>query len=114
MNALESHGMGCCISQKFCGAASYADDILLLCPTSSGLRQMIDICEKYADLHDIIFNGIKSKVLVYNKKVTDPHFKLNGNDVPNCETAVYLGTVLSTINNFETVHDCIKKVQFLL
>ena len=70
---------------------------------------MIDICEKYADLHDIIFNGIKSKVLVYNKKVTDPHFKVNGNDVPNCETAAYLGTVLSTINNFETVHDCIKK-----
>ena len=70
---------------------------------------MIDICEKYADLHDIIFNGIKSKVLVYNKKVTDPHFKVNGNDVPNCETAVYLGTVLSTRNNFETVHDCIKK-----
>ena len=34
---------------------------------------------------------------------------MNGNDVPNCETAVYLGTVLSTINNFETVHDCIKK-----
>ena len=114
MNALESHGMGCCIGQKLCGAAGYADDIILLGPTSSGLRQMIDICEKYADLHDIIFNGIKSKVLVYNKKVTDPHFKVNGNDVPNCETAVYLGTVLSTRNNFETVQDCKKKVQFLL
>ena len=36
MNALESHGMGCCIGQKFCGAAGYADDIILLCPTSSG------------------------------------------------------------------------------
>ena len=43
MNALESHGMGCCIGQKFCGAAGYADDIILLCPTSSGLREMIDI-----------------------------------------------------------------------
>ena len=113
LNVLESHGMGCCIGQKLCGAAGYADDIILLCPTSSGLRQMIDICEKYADLHDIIFNGTKSKVLVYyNKKVTDPHFKVNGNDVPNCETAVYLGTVLSTRNNFGTVHDCIKKLNY--
>ena len=31
-------GIGCFFGQHLCGAAGYADDIILLCPTSSGLK----------------------------------------------------------------------------
>ena len=42
-------------------------EIILSCPTSSGLKRMIDVCE-HAKLHDALCNGSKSQTLVYNKK----------------------------------------------
>ena len=52
----------------FYTAAGYADDIILLFPTSSWLRRMIEVREGYVKLHDVLFNGSKSKILVYNKE----------------------------------------------
>lgn len=43
-------------------------EIILSCPTSSGLKRMIEVCEQHAKLHDALFNGSKSQTLVYNKK----------------------------------------------
>ena len=51
----------CYIQQMFYTAAGYADDINLLCPTNSWLRRMIEVCEEYANLHYVLFNGSKSK-----------------------------------------------------
>ena len=47
LDELKYLGIGCYIGQHFCGAAEYADNILLLCPTSSGLRNMIEVCVRY-------------------------------------------------------------------
>ena len=44
MDELKDLGIGCFIGQHFCGAAGYPDDIIiLLCPTSSGLRKIIEV-----------------------------------------------------------------------
>ena len=109
LDELKDLGIGCYIWQHFCGAAGYADDIILLCPTSSGLRKIIEVCEKYAKLHDVLFNGSKSKQLVYNKKDADPHFEINGTDVSTCEKTIHLGNVLSTTYKYEMVFDDMKK-----
>ena len=69
---------------------------------------MIEVCEKYAKLHDVLFNGSKSKLLVYNKKDGDPHCEINGTDVSTCEKTIHLGNVLSTTNKYEMVFDGIK------
>ena len=37
LDELKDLGIGCYIGQHFCGAVGYADDIILLCPTSSRL-----------------------------------------------------------------------------
>ena len=74
LDEIKDLGSGFYTGQHFCGAAGYADDIILLCPTRSGLRKMIEVCEKYAKVHDVLFNRSKSKLLVYNKKDADPHF----------------------------------------
>ena len=58
---------------------------------------MIEVCEKYAKLHDVLLNGSKSKLLVYNKKDADPHFEINCTDVSTCEKTMHLGNVLSTL-----------------
>ena len=47
------------------GVYCYADDISLLSPTFTGLKEMLKICEEFADDHDIIFNASKSKLLQF-------------------------------------------------
>ena len=65
LEKLKNNGIGCHIGHKFVGALGYADDIILLCPSVSGLRKMISTCVEYADKHNILFNGKKSKYLVF-------------------------------------------------
>ena len=47
------------------GATCYADDLLLLSPTRSGMEAMLAVCERYAADHNITFsvdaNPAKSK-----------------------------------------------------
>ena len=62
---LNSLNVGCRVGTHFAGALGYADDLNLLCPTLYGLRRMINVCEDYAREYDIIFNGTKSKLLVF-------------------------------------------------
>ena len=56
-----------------------------------------------------MFNGPKSKLLLYNKKDADPHFYINGTYISSCEKTIYLGNVLSTTDKYEMVFDGIKK-----
>jgi len=38
-------------------ALSYADDIVLLAPTTSAMRKMLEICDNYAQEYSIKFNA---------------------------------------------------------
>ena len=62
---LRREGIGCHMGQHYCGILGFADDIILLCPTLDGLRKIIKICEEYALSHSILFNGSKSKLLIF-------------------------------------------------
>ena len=46
---LGKSGVGCHMGNHYKGCIGYADDITLLTPARSGLKVLIDICEKYAD-----------------------------------------------------------------
>ena len=64
---------------------------------------MIRICENYASEHDLIFNGTKSKLLIYGNDTNSlPKLYVNQKEVPVCNTAIHLGNLIS--NN---VHDII-------
>jgi len=39
-------GVGCSISSLYIGCILYADDILLLCPSVTGLQDMLDKCSR--------------------------------------------------------------------
>ena len=43
----------------------YADDICLLSPTLSGLKELLKLYEDYALQHKIIFNASKSQLLYF-------------------------------------------------
>ena len=71
---------------------------MLLCPTVAGLRKMIKICEEYANEHSIMFNGNKSKYLIFGNYKYDPIIQVNNETVYRCESALYLGHMLHTKN----------------
>ena len=54
---------------RYTGAISYADDIILSCPSIRGLNRMQDICNKFAAEHYLIFNSKKSLAIKYGNEV---------------------------------------------
>jgi len=54
----------CHIGSYYVGVLAYADDIVLLAPSPAAMRQMLQICDEYANEHSIVFNGSKSKCLI--------------------------------------------------
>ncbi len=50
---LEKSGTGCFIGHLYYGCISYADDLVLLCPSVKGLHKMAAICEKYGIMYNI-------------------------------------------------------------
>ena len=49
---------------NFVGALAYADDIVILAPSPSAMRILLQICDSYAAEYDINFNPDKSKFSV--------------------------------------------------
>ena len=73
---------------------------------------MLKICESYAAEHDLMFNGAKSKLLIFNPNKVfendDPKLELNGEFIPNVKSAVHLGNILHVTNNQECIDEGIK------
>ena len=106
---LKNNGVGCHMDHYFVGAFGYADDIILLCPSLEGMREMVKICEEYAMLHSILFNGKKSKYLVFGNYKYNVTLTVNNEKVPRSESAMHLGHLLHTNNtNNEMTEEAIK------
>ena len=93
---LKKAGIGCYIGCYFYGILGFADDIILLCPSLDGLRKRIKICEDFAEDHSILFNGSKSKLLVFGKYDGSVDIEVNHENVPVCDNAVHLGIELNS------------------
>ena len=59
---LRNSNIGCKYGSEYMymGVFGYADDLSLLCPSFTGIKEMLNICEKYARKYDILFNTTKS------------------------------------------------------
>ena len=111
LEKLKNRGIGCHIGHIFVGALGYADDLILLCPSVAGLNDMIKICEDYANEHDILFNGKKSKYLVFGTYKYNHTVRVKNEIVEKCEKAVHLGHVLHTgENNVALIGDAMAKL----
>jgi len=60
IDRLRRSEVGCWVGHAFYGAMIYADDITLLSPSVSGLRQMLKVCEEFCAERGITFNATKS------------------------------------------------------
>ena len=98
LNALQEENIGCFMGGVYAGALAYADDLMLLSPSVSALRKMVNICQNYAQEYDFKFNGSKSQLIIFKcdgKKVINPLIEVNGNPVEVVDKICHLGHILS-------------------
>lgn len=91
---LSGAGVGCSVDGTFVNNLSYADDMVLLCPSISALHKLISICERYAETHGLRYNSAKSELLVFKTKYKTykvPPVRLNGTPLKQVPSFKYLG-----------------------
>ena len=80
----------------------YADDLVLISPSATGMTELLCACEVYSLEHAIIYNSKKSTVLVCRNKAMRqavwqsvcPSFIVNGNVIPESDNVKYLGHII--------------------
>ena len=96
--------LGCHIAGCWFGACGYADDLILLAPNRQVLQQMVSVCEKYGQDHNLVFSTdpvpakSKTKCMFFCGRTGDVRYpapvKLEGKDLPWVEHAEHLGHTL--------------------
>ena len=88
---LKSSGNGCVVGNYYAGCFGYADDLFFLCPSRSGLQEMLEIEQKYVEEHNITFSKhpepakSKTKRIILSKnprKFIPNPLVLDGNPLP--------------------------------
>lgn len=95
IDRLSRERVGCSVDNVFINNISYADDMVLLCPSVSALRRLLGICEEYAGENGLVYNSKKSEYMVFKAagKVPEsvPVIRLNGSDLNRVNSFKYLG-----------------------
>ena len=97
LNILKQRDIGCKFGATYLRVFGYTDVLTLLCPSISGLKEMLKICEDYASDYNIIFNAKKSKLIHFGRNKIN--FKntismANGCTIDHVEQCVHLGTII--------------------
>ena len=79
---LKASGFGCNIGNHFYGASAYADDIILLSPTRSGLQEMFTLCYDYFNEHDIIISTNPDPAKSKTKCIYFPYGRQDEQPIP--------------------------------
>ena len=58
--ALNNSDIGGYLGDAFLNHLCYADDICLISLSSSGMQQLLNICQNYATNHQLLYNGAKT------------------------------------------------------
>ena len=97
--SLNTLKIGCVVTNMIINHLLYADDIVLISPSSIGLMELIETCEQFGSENDIKFNSTKSAILPFlpedKKKYKTPTFYLNSIQIPVVNSFKYLGHILT-------------------
>ena len=61
---IRKNNISCRYGSEYMGVFCYADDLSLLCPSYTGIKEILKNCEDYAMKHNILFNTKKSQCLL--------------------------------------------------
>ena len=81
---------------------AYADDIVLMAPTATAMRQLLAVCDEFAVKYDVMFNASKSKCMLFrprkankNAAMKTPDLSIGGNNIEFVEKWPHLGHMIS-------------------
>ena len=60
---LKDSGLGCYIGNFFACGLRYADDGVLISPTLSSMKEMLNICDAFGQKYNVMFNAEKYRSL---------------------------------------------------
>ena len=119
---LRISGWGCYVGPHFYGCLGYADDLLLLSGSRTGLQAMVDIAEKFASSKNLKFSTnpdpikSKTKCIVFARKASDRQavlpIQLGGVPLPWVGQVKHLGNTLQSDNSMK-VDMAIKRGKFI-
>ena len=87
---LSSYNSGCTFGNQTINHISYADDLLIFCPSSKGLQGLLNKCEIYGIAHDV-YMIIKPRDF---KLRNSPDICLNGHMLSFVDSYKYLGAIM--------------------
>ena len=94
---LQQSGIGCYVENHYAGAFCYADDVVLLCPSLSGLNQMLRLCSEFARDYNVTFNAQKTVGIYFGCMYRVEGFAaLNGVRIEWQERVKHLGNVIAS------------------
>ena len=71
-NKLNNVNAGCIIGSSLINHLMYADDLVLMAPSSMDVSMLLSVCSEYGIEHYIKYNSIKSNVMIIScKKLKD-------------------------------------------
>lgn len=96
LQRLKDSHCGCHIGHVYCGAFGYADDLILLSPSVSGMDKLLKICEEFSEEYQIKFNASKSKHILFNTKKENisSSFHMQGDIIPTVDSDKHLGNTI--------------------
>ena len=112
---LNASGVGCHIGFKITNNLSWADDLVLITPSVHALRDLLTVCDRFADENLVIYNTKKTKcMLVKSKKCvinTIPNVKLSGQTLEFVSKFKYLGHIIcNTLSDNEDIFNQNRKL----
>ena len=97
--SLNGLAVGCYAGGQLINHLYYADDLVIIAPSSRALQSLLDLCSDYAEEHLILHNTDKSVVMIVWPKSAKckhkPSFRLSGIALAEVAEYKYLGCVLT-------------------
>ena len=95
---LEKH-VGLCISETIIAHWLWADNLVLISDSESGLQKQLDGLSKFCSKNLTIVNELKTKVLVFGSQ-TKVNIDFNGKTIEHVESYKYLGNIVNTVHSY--------------
>ena len=121
---LNNSGIGGYLGDTFLNHLCYADDLCLISLSSTGMQQLLNICQTYATNHQLLYNGAKSFPLCFKNntiKIKQPSFyhfyhfyHFDHLEISMAENCRYLGITISTKNSDLDLKRQMKKNMLML
>ena len=91
---------GCFIANVCVNSLCYADDMVLLAPTVTSLQNLVNICSRFAETHDIQYNTTKSVCMIVKPPRSQWQYStqvvLDGVSLQYVDEFSYLGHIISS------------------